>query len=70
MFELGFISGLFLGFVVGIALSLWIGYWKVKQKLASLTLSAQELAIDTAKVAGKQVLQAAQSRFRAGKGGQ
>lgn len=70
MFELGFFAGVLLGMIAGLALSLWIGYWKVKQKLASLTLSAQELALDTAKVAGKQALQAAQSRFRTGKGAQ
>ena len=54
MFELGLFSGFLIGVVGGLVLSLWIGYWKVKQKLASLTLSAQELAIDTAMVAGSR----------------
>lgn len=70
MFELGFLSGLVGGLIVGLALSLWIGYWKVKQKLASLTLTAQELALDTVKVAGKQAFKTVMERRKAASGEQ
>ena len=67
MIESFFVSslvGFFLGMLAGLIISLWLGYFMVKRKLASIALTAQEAAIDTAMVAGKKGFTAVMQKLK------